>query len=70
MVRERKNKQDANAIAIILPSGEIVGHLPRDLAAEWAALLDAKGIDGLRCTGRMQGGWDRRAKVLDDGVFG
>jgi hypothetical protein len=39
--RDPRNEHDANAIAVELPSGEALGFVPRELAAELAPRLDA-----------------------------
>lgn len=40
--RNPKNKHDANAIEVHVPAiGQMIGHVPRDVAAKWAPKLDA-----------------------------
>lgn len=72
LLREPKNKYDANAVRVMVGEA-LVGYLSRDDAKRYAPALDKLGKRMLvACDGEIRGGWRRKAGMLkwDEGKFG
>jgi hypothetical protein len=73
LVPEPDNPHDSNAVAIYV-QGLKVGHLPRDMAAEWVETLrrrgDARAV--IEVDANITGGWlrKRRDGKISEGSFG
>lgn len=65
--REPANPQDNNAIAVTI-DGDMVGYIPRDIAADLAPYLDRFWPQGVTVRAVIRGGWDRGEH--DRGHFG
>lgn len=53
LIRDTENRHDKNAVAVVLPTGPMIGYVPRDEAAQYAPLLDA----GKLCEAWIGGFW-------------
>lgn len=73
LVPEPDNPHDANAVAVYI-QGRKVGHLPRDMAAEWVATLTRRGDPRriVEVDANITGGWrrERRDGKISEGSFG
>ena len=73
LVPEPDNPHDANAVAVYI-QGRKVGHLPRDMAAEWVASLTRRGDPRriVEVDANITGGWrrERRDGKISEGSFG
>jgi len=73
LVPEPDNPHDANAVAVYI-QGRKVGHLPRDMAAEWVAILTRRGDPQriVEVDANITGGWrrERRDGSISEGAFG
>ena len=73
LVPEPENPHDANAVAVYI-EGRKVGHLPRDMAAEWVATLARRGDPQrvIEVDASITGGWrrERRGGGISEGSFG
>jgi len=60
LVPEPDNPHDANAVSARI-GGEVVGHLPRDIAVAYGPVLKRVAALGCvaYCTAKVRGGWDR-----------
>lgn len=69
LVPEPENRYDRNAVAVKI-GGLVVGHLSREDAVDYRALVDERiALDGAAtCPARIVGGWDRGQG--DVGLFG
>ena len=65
LVRDPENQYDANAVAVIGSFGKKIGHLSRDYAIEYQALLQRLEAQGLTatCSAKMFGGTERKPSV-------
>lgn len=54
--REPDNVHDRNAVQVLI-AGEVVGYLPREEAADYAATLDQLPDGGCPCDAEIRGGW-------------
>lgn len=41
LIRDTENRHDRNAVAVVLPTGSMIGYVPRDEAAIYAPMIDA-----------------------------
>lgn len=64
--REPGNLYDPNAIQVFL-GGQLVAYLPREEAAFYAPMMDARVITALPCPAEIRGGW---LDGPDEGHFG
>ncbi len=64
--REPGNLYDANAIQVAV-AGQVVAYLPREEAAFYAPVMDARGLAALPCPAEVRGGWSENG---DEGHFG
>ena len=73
LVPEPDNPHDSNAVAVYI-QGRKVGHLPRDMAAEWAETLRRRGDPRavVEVDANITGGWlrKRRDGKISEGSFG
>lgn len=67
LVREPRNEHDSNAIAVQI-EGRKVGHLSRDDAAKYAAVMDKARTPVVATDAIVRGGWDRGGS--DHGHYG
>jgi hypothetical protein len=73
LVPEPDNPHDAKAVAVYI-QGRKVGHLPRDMAAEWVETLTRRGDPRriVEVDANITGGWlrERRGGGISEGSFG
>jgi HIRAN domain len=64
--REPGNLYDANAIQVLV-GGQLVAYLPKEEAALYAPVMDARGLRAAPCPAEIRGGW---RDETDEGSFG